>query len=63
MREILAEGLETRFKLTSSISTNNIVAFDSSGRIRKFGNPEMILEDFYHLRLEYYQKRKVKGHY
>lgn len=53
-----AEGLEKKFKMTSSISLSNMVCFDKDGRIRKFNNVNEILEDFYHLRLRYYQKRK-----
>lgn len=59
MEQALAEGLETRFKLVNYINTTNMVAFDPSGRILKYNTPEDILIEFYHLRLEYYQKRKV----
>lgn len=53
-----AEGLEKFFKLTSPINTTNMICFDSTGKIRKYDSPEEILEDFYPLRLQYYQKRK-----
>jgi DNA topoisomerase II len=59
MEKALEEGLETRFKMVSNINTTNMVAFDATGRIRKYNSPEEILQEFYHLRLEYYQKRKV----
>lgn len=59
MAQALADGLENKFKLVSYINTTNMVAFDAGGRIRKFNSPEEILTDFFHLRLEYYQKRKV----
>lgn len=52
------EGLEKRFKLTSTISLSNMVCFDKEGRIHKYNSAEEILEDFYQLRLSYYQKRK-----
>lgn len=52
------EGLDKKFKITTSISTSNMVCFDQEGRIRKFNSPEEIIKDFYHLRLQYYQKRK-----
>jgi len=55
----LAEGLENKFKIVSFINTTNMVAFDKDGRIRKYSSPEEILTEFYHIRLEYYQKRKV----
>lgn len=53
-----AEGLEKFFKLTTSINCTNMICFDSNGKIRKYESPEEILEDFYPLRLQYYQKRK-----
>jgi DNA gyrase/topoisomerase IV subunit A len=53
------QGLETTFKVVSYINTTNMVAFDAGGRIRKYNSPEEILQDFFHLRLEFYQKRKV----
>jgi len=59
MAQALAEGLETKFKIVNFINTTNMVAFDPQGRIRKYNTPEEILTEFFHLRLEYYQKRKV----
>ncbi|OLL26098.1 DNA topoisomerase 2 [Neolecta irregularis DAH-3] len=58
MADALREGLETKFKLTATINTSNMVAFDSQGRLKKYANPEQILIEFYHLRLQFYQKRK-----
>jgi DNA topoisomerase-2 len=52
------EGLAKRFKLVNSIATSNMVCFDAEGRIKKYSSPEDILQDFYHLRLQYYQRRK-----
>lgn len=52
-------GLLKAFKLTSSIATTNIVCFDKDGRIKKYASAEDVLREFYPLRLEYYQKRKV----
>lgn len=51
-------GLLERFKLISSVSYSNMVAFDAFGRIKKYDNPNQILSDFFYVRLEYYQKRK-----
>jgi len=53
------EGLEKFFKLTTTINTSNMIAFDTNGKIHKYESPEQILEEFYPLRLQYYQKRKV----
>ncbi|RKO97640.1 hypothetical protein CXG81DRAFT_11420, partial [Caulochytrium protostelioides] len=58
MEEAEAEGLEKRFKLTSTLNTSNMVLFDKDGRIRKYSSVEEILDEFYDMRLEYYQRRK-----
>ncbi|KAJ2059245.1 DNA topoisomerase 2, partial [Coemansia sp. S2] len=58
MQKAEAEGLETRFKLSASIATSNMVCFDRAGRLRRYGSAEEIIEDFYPLRLRYYQLRK-----
>ncbi|KAB5541016.1 hypothetical protein DKX38_013990 [Salix brachista] len=55
------EGLLKKFKLTTTISTNNMHLFDSAGVIKKYDNPEQILETFFHLRLEYYETRKASS--
>ncbi|XP_004499912.1 DNA topoisomerase 2 [Cicer arietinum] len=55
---IMQEGLFKKFKLSSTISTSNMHLFDAEGKIKKFDTPEQILEEFFPLRLEYYEKRK-----
>ncbi|KAG9050359.1 DNA topoisomerase 2 [Tulasnella sp. UAMH 9824] len=52
------EGLLKFFKLTGSINTTNMMAFDSNLKLRKYASPEEIMEDFFPLRLQFYQKRK-----
>lgn len=52
------DGLMKRFKISTTISTTNMVCFDMEGRIRKYNSPDDILSEFYHMRLAYYQKRK-----
>ncbi|KAK1259798.1 DNA topoisomerase 2 [Acorus gramineus] len=52
------EGLMKKFKLTTTISTSNMHLFDLNGVIKKYDTPEQILEEFFHLRLEIYEKRK-----
>jgi DNA topoisomerase-2 len=54
------EGIEKKFKLTNTLNTTNMVCFDSENRIRKYNNTAEILEEFYALRLQSYQKRKVR---
>lgn len=58
MQKSLRMGLMERFKLISSLSLGNMVAFDSMGRIKKYTDVLEILKEFYYLRLEYYEKRK-----
>ncbi|KAF1845377.1 type II DNA topoisomerase [Cucurbitaria berberidis CBS 394.84] len=54
----LAKGLEEMFKLFKPQSTTNLVAFDAHGRIHKYATALDIVEEFYHVRLRYYEKRK-----
>jgi DNA topoisomerase-2 len=58
MRDALAEGLENKFKLTSTITTTNLVAFDPQGRINRYNSIEDIMKEFFIIRLKYYQERK-----
>lgn len=51
-------GLLERFKLISSLSTTNMVAFDPVGRIKRYTSSNEILSDFYYQRLEFYDRRK-----
>lgn len=51
-------GFYERFKLVSTIHLGNMVAFDPHGKIKRYDTVEEILFDFYHVRLEYYQRRK-----
>lgn len=51
-------GLYKKFKLITTISTSNMVAFDPQGRLRKYATPEDILKEFYHVRLDFYKKRR-----
>ena len=53
-----AADVEKIFKLNSRISTNNMVMFNCEGKIRKFQEMRHIMEHFYHVRLEFYKKRK-----
>jgi len=61
MKIALEEGLEEKFKLTKSIATSNLVAFDAEGRITKYANVEDILKEFYNIRIKFYEKRKVSS--
>lgn len=56
------KGLLEFFKLTSKITTSNMICFDFDGKIKKYNSPEEVIEDFYPVRLAYYQKRKVTSY-
>ncbi|KAI5965889.1 TOP2 [Candida pseudojiufengensis] len=58
MEKALRTGLLEKFKLVSSLSLANMVAFDPYGRIKKYNDVNDILKDFFYVRLEYYEKRK-----
>lgn len=55
------EGLEKALKLTSSVTTSNMVCFDAGGKIKKYTAPEEIISDFYDVRLDHYMRRKVRS--
>ncbi|KAF6262252.1 DNA topoisomerase [Scenedesmus sp. NREL 46B-D3] len=52
-------GLETKFKLNSKISTGNMMLFDAEGHIKRYDSPEDILREFFDLRLQFYERRRV----
>ncbi|XP_010512994.1 PREDICTED: DNA topoisomerase 2 isoform X2 [Camelina sativa] len=58
MLEARQEGFLKKFKLTTTISTSNMHLFDKKGVIKKYASSEQILEEFFDLRHEYYEKRK-----
>lgn len=60
MAASLAKGLEETFKLYKTMTTSNLVAFDAQGRIHKYATVLDIMEEFYLIRLRYYEKRKVR---
>ncbi|KAI0791794.1 DNA topoisomerase [Abortiporus biennis] len=58
MEKAEAQGLHEFFKLTSKVNTSNMICFDFDGKIKKYNSPEEIIEEFYPIRLQHYQKRK-----
>ncbi|CAI5531036.1 unnamed protein product, partial [Closterium sp. Naga37s-1] len=50
--------MEKRLKLTTTMNTGNMHLFDAAGRMKKYDSPEEIIEDFYGIRLGYYEQRK-----
>lgn len=58
LKSAVEEGLEEKFKLSKTIATTNLVAFDPEGRITKYATVNDILKEFFAIRLKYYEKRK-----
>jgi DNA topoisomerase-2 len=58
MQKALAEGLENKFKLSNTVATTNLVAFDPEGRINRYGTIDDIMKEFFFIRMKYYQERK-----
>lgn len=52
-------GIMKKFKLETTISTSNMHLFDAKGRIRKYETPLEVLEEFYSIRLDFYDRRKT----
>ncbi|TFL06195.1 DNA topoisomerase [Pterulicium gracile] len=58
MEKAEAQGFEEFFRLVTKVSTTNMMCFGFDGTIKKYESPEEILEEFYPIRLAFYQKRK-----
>jgi DNA topoisomerase-2 len=59
IKAAVTEGLEERFKLTKTLATSNLVAFDKHGRLHRYENVVEILKEFFGYRKEFYVKRKA----
>jgi len=53
-----AGGVDRAFNMSSNINETNMVLFDSEGRIQKYKNTMMIMEEFARVRMKYYKTRK-----
>jgi DNA topoisomerase-2 len=55
------DAFEKKFKLIDSLntSTSNMHLYNSSGYITKYNNPNKIIDEYYDIRLEFYDKRKT----
>ena len=51
-------GIEKMFKLTTTVSSTNMHMFNKDCKLHKYGSVEEIIDEFYNIRLETYQKRK-----
>src|ERR1700722_10063754 len=59
MQKAEEQGLVDFFKLVTKINTSNMMCFDFDGKIKKYNSSEEILEEFYPMRLAFYQRRKA----
>ncbi|GKE96489.1 DNA topoisomerase 2, partial [Tanacetum coccineum] len=59
MNKAREEGFLNKLKLTTTLSTANMYVLDAEGKLKKYDTPEELLEDFYRLRLDLYEKRKT----
>jgi len=50
--------LEKLLKLTTTVSMTNMYLFDSNLKLHKYENAEEIIDAFYGVRIQYYEKRK-----
>jgi len=51
--------LEKCLGLYTTQSTTNMNMFDANEKLKKYNTPEEIVDDYYPVRMEYYQKRKT----
>jgi DNA topoisomerase-2 len=51
--------LEKYLGLYTTQSTTNMNMFDANEKLKKYNTPEEIVDDYYPVRIEYYQKRKA----
>lgn len=58
IKEMEASGVYKKLKLTSSVSTGNMMLFDSFGRIAKYHDTTAIMKEFFAVRLSFYTKRR-----
>jgi len=52
-------GVEKLLKLTTTVSTTNMHLFNSECKLHKYDNVEEIIDDFYKVRIQLYEKRKA----
>ena len=56
--ELEKKGFEKSMKLVTTLSVNNLMAFGSNGKITKYETILDMMQEFYEVRLEYYNRRK-----
>ncbi len=58
MKDIPDEQIVKDLRLEAKISTSNMHLYDPEGKIKKYNTPESIIEEFYPVRLKFYERRK-----
>ena len=58
LHEYNIDGVEKLLKLYSISSTNNMHLFNSKEQLKRYDTVEDIIEEYYTVRLEYYEKRR-----
>ncbi|GMM34965.1 DNA topoisomerase 2 [Saccharomycopsis crataegensis] len=58
MKKTEKVGYYERFKLIQNIGLGNMILFNERGKLQKYESPLEIIQSYYFVRLEYYQKRK-----
>lgn len=53
-----SNGIHKLLKLNTTISTTNMYMYDSKESLKKYLNVKDIIDEFYDVRLEYYEKRR-----
>ncbi|CAN8067785.1 unnamed protein product [Agarophyton chilense] len=59
LNELSTPAAYKKLKISSSLSTSNMVLFDKDGRIRKYESPQEIIMEFYGTRYDLYDKRRT----
>lgn len=56
--DVCINGLEKLLKLTSIVNTTNMYLFDATCKLHKFESVTEIIDNYFDVRLQFYQKRK-----
>ena len=59
MQRLQLQGIAESLKLTTKLSTANMVLLSHDGRIKRYANVTDILSEFFRVRMAYYIKRKA----
>ena len=51
------DEIEKYLKLSNTVNINNIVLFDSEGKLRRYSGVTQVLDEFYEIRLKHYHLR------